>query len=322
MTAWLAYTAKRSKRVSVGYDDAAATHYSWDSTVPNHGTVKAKDQIVVWDGEFLIGASVIEAIEIGSMTKKTPFCPTCKLANVAPRKTMLPVYKCWDCAATFDEPGWKTKKVTTYRSLHEAGWVNLSGVLTGTELRALCVKPKSQNALRELRWDDFQGALADTGKAAPLTVLESALEVLVGGHRKVTVRARVGQMSFRRELLDRFGAVCAFSGPAPAQALEAAHLYSYAAAGKHHPNGGLLLRRDLHSLFDLGLIAVHPDTLVLDMAGVLLEFDEYAKLHGEPLAVPVTAQHRKWLVEHWATHRPVSVVLPAQAQPSVTPAAG
>lgn len=303
MTAWLVYTAKRSKRASEGYDDAASTHYSWDDTVPNHATIKVGDAIVVWDGAFLLGTSAIEVIETGSAVKKTPMCPHCGKANVAPRKKKTPLYVCWDCREEFDDAKWKTKQVVTYRSLHQAGWVDQPGVLTGAQLRALCVMPKSQNALRELRWDDFRAQLTTTGTAAPLTVMESALAAIAGGHGQATVRVRRGQPAFRAQLLNTFGTTCAFTGHAPAQVLEAAHLYSYAANAEHHHDGGLLLRRDLHRLFDLGMIAVHPDTLTLDVEADLAGYAQYGDLHGQTLKVPISAQHRKWLVKHWATHR-------------------
>jgi ribosomal protein L37AE/L43A len=313
VTAWLVYTAKRSKRASEGYDDAASTHYSWDDTVPNHATLKVGDPIVVWDGDFLIGASAIEAIETGSGVKKTPLCPHCGKANVAPRKRKTPLYVCWDCKEEFDEAAWKTKHVVTYRSRHQAGWVCQPGVLTGPQLRGLCVKPKSQNALRELRWEDFRAQLATTGTAAPLTVLESAVAAISGGHGQAVVRVRRGQPAFRAQLLNNFGSTCAFTGHAPAQVLEAAHLYSYAANAEHHPDGGLLLRRDLHRLFDLGLIAVRPDTLTLDVSADLAGFAQYEGLHGQALKVPVSPQHRKWLAKHWSTHRSTATSTPAPA---------
>jgi predicted restriction endonuclease len=128
--------------------------------------------------------------------------------------------------------------------------------------------------------------------------------VIAGGHGKATIRVRKGQPAFRKHLLQVFGEVCAFTGPAPVQALEAAHLYSYAANGKHHKGGGLLLRRDLHRLFDLGLIAVNPKTKALHLADELKKYSDYAKLDGAPLTVAVTADHTKWLTKHWDMHRP------------------
>jgi hypothetical protein len=84
-------------------------------------------------------------------------------------------------------------------------------------------------------------------------------------------------------LLDAFGSVCAFTGPAPAPALEACHLYSYSAVGEHHTHGGLLLRRDVHRLFDLGYLAVNPYTLAIDVADALRTFPIYTSLDGQGL---------------------------------------
>ncbi|MGW9363145.1 MULTISPECIES: HNH endonuclease signature motif containing protein [Streptomyces] len=114
---------------------------------------------------------------------------------------------------------------------------------------------------------------------------------------------RKGQTDFRMHLLSVFGEVCAFTGPAPAAALEAAHLDSYAVNGKHQEHGGLLLRSDLHRLFDRGLIAVNPKTQTLHLDDSLHTFPDYAKLDGAPLAVSVTAGHIERLARHWTTHR-------------------
>lgn len=303
MTDWLVLAAAKRKRTGGGYDDAPRSYYSWDSTVPNHGRLKVGERIAVWDGNALVGASVIEAIEVGSGEKDTPYCPACGKADVAERTQVTPRYTCWKCPATFDEPGWTHKNVTTYRSRHEAGWVDLGGRLLAPHLRELCEKPKSQLSLRALRWDDFEAALGRSVTAAPLTNLERTLQTIVGGHREVVVRARIGQPEFRRRLLDVYGQVCAFSGPAPAEALEAAHLYSYAVEKVHHSNAGLLLRRDLHRLFDVGLIAVRPTTLVLDVAPTLTEFTAYRDLHGKPLEVTVGDAQKTWLAKHWDQHR-------------------
>lgn len=67
---------------------------------------------------------------------------------------------------------------------------------------------------------------------------------------------RIGQPAFRAELARKYGPIGAFSGPAPAEAREACHLYSYAEIGHHDIEGGLLLRRDLHRLFDQGPLTV------------------------------------------------------------------
>ncbi|MFJ5109348.1 HNH endonuclease [Streptomyces sp. NPDC088551] len=306
MATWLVLAKSESKRVGEGYDDEPSTHYSWDDTVANSGALKAGDVIALWDSKTLLGLSVIEAIDVGKGEKNTPYCPYCRKADVAPRKTMTPVYKCWNkpCGKEFDQPGWTHKKVTTYRSRHEAGWTDARGTLTAPELRALCVHPNSQLSLRELRADDFHHALTHGGTPFPLRVIDNTQEMIAGGHSKRMVRARKGQATFRKAQLDIFGEMCAFSGPVPAQALEAAHLYSYAANSKHHKFGGLLLRRDLHRLFDLGLIAVNPTSQKLDVSSDLTAFPQYTQWHGQPITVQLTASHLKWLTMHWDLHRP------------------
>ncbi|MGA6156750.1 HNH endonuclease [Stenotrophomonas sp. NPDC087984] len=322
MAAWLVLAKAGSKRISEGYDDNPATHYSWDDTVNNHAKLAVGDVIALWDGTELLGLSVIEDIEIGHATKTTPYCLKCKKADVAERKKKLPRFVCWNqkCKHEDEEAGWKKKPVVTYRSRHEAGWISARGTLTAPELRALCVQRASQNSLRELRWDDFQHALTHGGTPLPLGIIDTTQKVIAEGHGTATIRVRKGQPAFRKHLLEVFGEVCAFTGLAPVQALEAAHLYSYAANSKHHKGGGLLLRRDLHRLFDLGLIAVHPQTKTLHLADSLKVYPDYAKLDGAPLRVNVTADHIRWLTKHWDMHRAnvPAATIPSQANPAET----
>jgi len=85
--------------------------------------------------------------------------------------------------------------------------------------------------------------------------------------------------------MERFGENCAFSGPQPPQVLEAAHLYSYALKPEHRVDGGLLLRRDYHSLFDAKLLAVNPSSFKIELAPRLSSFESYRNLEGRPLQV-------------------------------------
>jgi hypothetical protein len=89
------------------------------------------------------------------------------------------------------------------------------------------------------------------------------------------------------------------SGPAPEPALEAAHLYSYARIGKHEDDGGLLLRRDLHALFDRGLIAIDPANRTVVVADELKPFPALAALSGADLQIELSRRQVKWLRERW-----------------------
>ncbi|MGW4383636.1 HNH endonuclease [Kitasatospora sp. NPDC004531] len=304
-TAWLVLAVgdDRERSGNDGYDDDPARHYSWDDTVPNSGGPAVGDVIALWDKKSLLGVSVIEHIEVGLAEKDRYTCPlpNCGKGSFKPRKTKLPVYVC-KCGGEFDIPDSRREEVTTYRTKHDAAWVGMPGALPGAVLRALCDSPSSQHSIRRMQWDVFHAALAGVGVDAPLTILEQGIRTIVGGHRERVVRARVGQDAFRARLLEQHGAACAFTGPAPATVLEAAHLYSYAAEGEHHDNGGLLLRRDVHRLFDLGHLAVDPDRMLIDLAPGLMPYPAYAALHGA--APHVSLKHcRGWLEQHWHTHR-------------------
>ncbi|QDN79480.1 HNH endonuclease [Streptomyces sp. S1A1-7] len=289
-----------------GYDDNPREHYRWDSTVPNYGRLAVGDVIALWDKKELIGVSVIDGIETGSAEKTRYFCPQCKKADFKRRSRMTPACRCNQCGAEFDTPGGKVETVTTYLSRHGRTWIDGRGLLTGAQLRALCDSPGSQLSMRPARWEKLRDALLATGKAdaaAGLAGQQHKRVPIPGGHRFAKVRARVGQAAFRAALLREQGELCAISGPAPADVLEAAHLYSYADTGEHHDFGGLLLRRDLHRLFDTGRIAVDPETGLMDTAPELDGYPIYAELHGKPLALSLRPEHRVWLTAHWNTHR-------------------
>lgn len=140
-----------------------------------------------------------------------------------------------------------------------------------------------------MQWEKLRFALEDAGHTTMSNIITNACVGILGGHKHalVRVRVRVGQGAFRQKLLSEQGAVCAFSGPVSADVLEAAHPYSYANLGEHRDEGGLLLRRDLHRLFDLGRIAVDPESLQLDVDGGTRSHAPYDGLHGAPVIAHV-----------------------------------
>lgn len=248
--AWLALTVRERRQHggNDGYDDEPSAYYIWDSTVPNYGNVRAGDCIVIWDKKTLIGASIIQSISSNSGSKPVYSCPRCDKAFIKKRETLKPAYRC-RCKFEFDTPSRKEIKVTEFRSRHDVGWMDLTGLLSGAALRALCRDPRSQLSLRQLRWEAFRERIIQVSPTSSFAALDGVGRVLGGGHRRVIVRVRVGQAAFRTRLLKLYGPVCAMTGPGPLSALEAAHLYSYAREGEHYERGGLLLRRDLHRLF-------------------------------------------------------------------------
>lgn len=73
------------------------------------------------------------------------------------------------------------------------------------------------------------------------------------------VRPRLGQGSFRVLLNQAYEGGCAVTREHSLPVLEAAHIQPYSSGGQHELANGLLLRSDLHRLFDRGYVSVSPD---------------------------------------------------------------
>lgn len=100
---------------------------------------------------------------------------------------------------------------------------------------------------------------------------------------------RRGQPAFRKALLAAYDSRCALTGCGLVEVLEAAHVYPYKNEATNSVTNGLLLRADVHTLFDLRLIAVDPGSLRV-MTAPLLRDSDYAALNGSLLATPVRAE--------------------------------
>lgn len=72
------------------------------------------------------------------------------------------------------------------------------------------------------------------------------------------IKPRLGQGTFRVKVTDLYKRSCAVTGERTLPALEAAHIVRYSEGGSHDATNGLLLRRDIHSLFDGGYVTVTP----------------------------------------------------------------
>jgi len=99
------------------------------------------------------------------------------------------------------------------------------------------------------------------------------------------IRMRRGQPAFREALLEAYARRCAITGCAIEDVLEAAHITSYRGSLTNHVSNGLLLRSDLHTLFDCGLLAIEPASRTVVIAEAL-KASSYAKLAGKMLRRP------------------------------------
>jgi putative restriction endonuclease len=104
----------------------------------------------------------------------------------------------------------------------------------------------------------------------------------------ILIRPRLGQGAFRVEVTDAYSRRCSITGERTLPALEAAHIRPYAEDGPHEIRNGLLLRSDLHHLFDSGYLAITVDRRVEVSGRIREEFEngrDYYALHGRELKV-------------------------------------
>jgi hypothetical protein len=107
-------------------------------------------------------------------------------------------------------------------------------------------------------WDaDEDGLTDDAVYIAPDVVCrETALQL---------VMKRRGRKKFRDGLLHRYKRRCVVTGCTVVNVLEAAHIDPYRNIGHNHLDNGLILRADIHTLFDLDLLGIEPKDLNVEL---------------------------------------------------------
>ena len=112
---------------------------------------------------------------------------------------------------------------------------------------------------------------------------------MLGWGEPTLIRPRLGQGAFRVIVTDNYTRRCAVTGERTLPALDAAHIRPYADHGEHEPSNGLLLRRDIHSLFDRGYVTVTPTRRFEVSRRIRDEFEngrDYYAMHGTEIRVP------------------------------------
>ena len=307
-TAWSCYT-RASDELAGRYDDVLGRRYEYDSNVVNHARIAPGDLLVLRDGQLILGHGVVENVTSERGEKMMRRCPNpaCRSADCVARKRALPRYRCNDCKAVFDEPVFEPMPVTLYSAVYASSWHTLDSPLPVRALDSVYAGADRQNAIRRLDWAKALAMLESYGG------VEEALEAellrhgtpIAGGHVEAVVRRRVGQQRFRDRLLERYGPTCAVTGAQPEMVLDAAHLYRFADNPVHADDGGLLLRADVHRLFDRLVLTFSPRTWTTQVAPALLERHEsLAALHGRRISVHDTRLPDVELIErHHASAR-------------------
>jgi hypothetical protein len=167
-----------------------------------------------------------------------------------------------------------------FEGFSKAGFVNASG---------------KQEAAAIINNQEKQ--LESAGSFDPKTVEDARQRILAA-----IVRRR-GQAKFRKQLIDAYGGKCAITRSPIVETLEAAHIVPYRGDATNTPENGLLLRSDLHALFDLGMISIEAEDFSI-IVSQDLKGSEYSNLNGKQIAIPKSMksrpskaalkEHRRW----------------------------
>ncbi|MEK9178875.1 MAG: HNH endonuclease [Patescibacteria group bacterium] len=107
--------------------------------------------------------------------------------------------------------------------------------------------------------------------------------------------ARLGQGTFRILVTEAYNRRCAITGERTLPVLEASHIKPFAVSGPNTIENGLLLRSDLHKLFDLGYLTITRDLHIEVSKRIKEKYEngrEYYTLHGGKLKiVPLNAEY-------------------------------
>ena len=133
-------------------------------------------------------------------------------------------------------------------------------------------------------YDQLMRVLSERNLYQSDMVAESSGERYGSGY---IVHPRIGQGTFKVMVTEAYHRRCAITGEKTLPALEAAHIKPYSRNGPHLTSNGLLLRRDIHTLFDRGYITVNEDYRIEVSKRIKEDYGngrEYYALHGKMLA--------------------------------------
>jgi predicted restriction endonuclease len=116
----------------------------------------------------------------------------------------------------------------------------------------------------------------------------------------LSIAVRKGQLKFRESLLRRYSSTCVITGCVDSDVLEAAHITPYARMGFSVAHNGLLLRSDIHVLFDLKEISICPDSSTVFCRESIRGSKTYGDFHGRKTKMPIPGDTIPSLRLHYA----------------------
>lgn len=282
-----------------GYHDDSTSFYQYDNFVPNHKQVKKGDIVIITDRNNVLGVSVIDNLSSSPYLKARNRCPyeNCTPAKLTLRKSKNPKWRCSN-DHEFEQPKVENVPALKFKAEYKHNYMPINSI-SMMDLVSHTPRYNVQSSIQEI---DFEWASSLFNGIIQLESSEADIDdtcLDVDDQRKAVLRQikqRRGQKSFRDNLLNQ-EAKCAVSGCEIVDILEAAHITAYKNDTHNHVSNGLLLRCDMHTLYDLDLFAIEPNSFVIYFSPQIKD-KEYIRYHGKKLHVTYKVNHGA-LVERW-----------------------
>ena len=266
-----------------GYLDRPEEFYTYDTNVGNSKNVSVGDLIFVKGNDYVIGFAQIESIHSRPGTKVLRRCPKCR-SNPEARKIRTPKWRCTKCNYEFSESELVSEEINVIKSTasYSNTWIDANLPMTRQEVFKYQSTNDRQSAIRLLepmKIPELILRLQGSPETFDINQMAKVPDLIIGGTSISVVKRRHGQHEFRLALINKFGESCFILGSQPACVLEAAHISPYTLHESHSLTGGILLRRDLHTLFDRHLLRINPDSWTVETAPQIQKYENYRAIH-------------------------------------------
>ena len=125
----------------------------------------------------------------------------------------------------------------------------------------------------------------DTFESGDITPYDPDLSIDGRVRAWAEITQRPGQVEFRRNVIDAYSGRCAITRCDVKEALHAAHIDPHSGSQSDVTPNGILLRADIHHLFDAFLISINPDSLTVCLSSTLIA-SSYGPFEGHAPSWP------------------------------------
>jgi putative restriction endonuclease len=294
MQGWIAVVPSTD---ALGATRTSWTAYTYETDDRSKKQIAPNDLLFLRDQTRLLAVARIESVTTEKREQMVAKCPVCGLAKVEVRKKSDMPYRCFhghqflapvevpqatlihtahfdhDCVrivADIEPAEVRPFELTNSRHV-KLKTCDISGMCGYVARRDHTVSPTLKSWLRH-RTVDLGDRDGDATSPLSFSISDEQERPFHA------IRLRRGAAAFRDKLITRYGPRCMISGCSVLALLEACHVGRYQGPDDNHPTNGLLLRSDLHTLFDLDLIGLNPADMEVTIHDKLVgtEYEKYA----------------------------------------------